>query len=53
VDDSPHLWPWPPDDQGEAELDHRLRAWFQRMLAEPVPARLLDLVERLDAASGM
>jgi hypothetical protein len=53
VDDSLHLWPWTPEDQGEAWVDHRLKAWFQQMLAEPVPARFLDLIERLDAASGM
>ena len=27
--------------------------WFQQWLAEPVPLRFLDLIDRLDAAGGM
>jgi hypothetical protein len=53
VDDSPLIWRRPPDDRDDAELDHWLMTWFQLRLAEPVPLRFLDLIDRLDAASGM
>jgi hypothetical protein len=39
-----------PDDDG---LDLWLRSWFQLVLAEPVPLRLLDLVEQLEAGAGI
>jgi len=42
-----------PDLQGEALLDDWLKAWFQQRLAEPVPQRFLDLIERLDTAAGL
>jgi len=42
-----------PDLQGEALLNDWLKTWFQQLLAEPVPQRFLDLIERLDAAAGL
>jgi Anti-sigma factor NepR len=53
VDDSPLRHLQAPDDRDEARVDLWLKAWFQQMLAEPVPPRFHDLIERLSAASGL
>lgn len=40
----------PPEPAEPASLDERLRAWFETMLAQPVPESLLRRVDELDAA---
>jgi hypothetical protein len=52
VDDSPIISRSPPDAPDDIELDQWLEIWFQLRFAKPVPVRLLDLIERLDAAGG-
>jgi len=53
VDDTPLRSRSTPEDGGDADLDRWLMTWFEQMLAEPVPARFLDLIERLASAAGM
>jgi hypothetical protein len=53
MDDSPFNPHRAPDDRRDAQLDRLLQAWFQQLLAEAPPPRLVELIDRLDAASGM
>jgi hypothetical protein len=52
VDDAPLRSYWTPEDRAEALVDVRLQTWFQHLLAEPVPARFLALIEGLDSGGG-